>query len=181
VHYDLLTRFDRNELYLVKDKEGFTRDIGRLVAMMTWARATTLETVRNLSIEQLDFLMDDKSNSIGALLLHIAAIETAYQTDTFENRLFNEAETGQWGAALELGDKARQEIRGYSLQDYITILKDVRQKTLNGLQERHDDWLYIVSDWWGHKPANHYFKWVHVMEDEISHRGQMRIIKKYFA
>nr|WP_089744219.1 DinB family protein [Gracilibacillus ureilyticus] len=167
-----------NVLYLIKDIDGFTRDISHLVSMMTWARATTLETVNGLSMEQLDFLVDKNSNSIGALLSHVAAVETLYQVVTFENRYFNEEEMKLWGTGLELGGKARKEIIGYSIDHYLTILKDVRQTTLNGLNERNDEWLYEETNWWRDKPANNYFKWFHVYEDEINHRGQMRVIKK---
>lgn len=39
-----------------------------------------------MSIEQLDFLLDDKANSIGSMLLHLAATERFYQVHTFEGK-----------------------------------------------------------------------------------------------
>jgi hypothetical protein len=44
--------------------------------MMTWMRASVLRSVRGLSQKDLDYLLDAKANSIGALLLHLAATET---------------------------------------------------------------------------------------------------------
>jgi len=179
MNFDLTSNFDLNELYLIKEIDGYAPEIGRLVSIMKWARATTLQSVRNLSIEQLDYLHDDQSNSIGALLLHIAAIEVSYQVNTFENRGLNSSEQEQWGAALELGDRGRSEIKGRPLSAYIEILNNVRRKTLDELKKRDDNWLFEVKPFWRNKPANNYFKWVHVFEDEINHRGQIRIIKKY--
>ena len=49
--------------------------IGELVSMLEHTRAVTLGEVRNLSVEQLDLIMQSSGNSIGALLKHIAAIE----------------------------------------------------------------------------------------------------------
>ncbi len=42
-------------MYLISDIEGFTPQIGRLVSMMNYARLTTLNTVKGLTTEQLDY------------------------------------------------------------------------------------------------------------------------------
>ena len=34
------------------------------------------------------------------------------------------------------------------------------------------------TPFWGGQPANNYFKWFHVFEDEINHRGQIRWLCK---
>ena len=57
---------------------------------------------------QLDFLLDAVSNTIGALLLHFAAVEYAYQVTTFEKRDLNEEELSEWGPALEIGCKRKK-------------------------------------------------------------------------
>jgi uncharacterized damage-inducible protein DinB len=59
--------------------QGYTPTIGRLVGMLMYARNTTIAAVQGLTVAQLDHLHDDQSNSIGALLAHIIAIEHAYQ------------------------------------------------------------------------------------------------------
>ena len=43
--------------------------------MLTYARSTTLAAVEGLTLAELDNLHDPESNSIGALLAHIAAVE----------------------------------------------------------------------------------------------------------
>src|SRR5574340_1462038 len=71
---------------------GFTPTIGRLVAMLTHARQGLLSAVRDLSIAQLDHLHDARSNSIGALLAHAAAVEGWHQILTFEDRIAPEGD-----------------------------------------------------------------------------------------
>ena len=164
--------------YVIGDVEGFTPEIGRLVVMMSYVRQTTIYTVRGLSIAQLDHLHDAESNSIGALLAHVSAIETAYQASTFESRGLNPAEQKTWGAALDLGEAARQSIRGRKLEVYLDTLAAVRVKTLAGFAARKDAWLYEETPFWSGKPANNWFKWFHVFEDELNHRGQMRWLAK---
>ncbi|QYR21295.1 DinB family protein [Paenibacillus sp. sptzw28] len=169
---------DNERLYLITDVDGFTPQIGRLVSMMNYARMTTLNTVKGLTTQQLDYLHDDQSNSIGSLLMHLAAVELGYQLETFERRKPNAEELQKWQPAFELGDLGRKEIKGYSLDFYINELDAMRQSTLNEFRKRSDEWLYVESPFWGGKQANHYFMWFHVYEDEINHRGQMRWLRK---
>jgi Protein of unknown function (DUF664) len=91
--------------YRILPLPGYAPTIGRLVAMLSYARQTTLEAVEGLTREQLDHLQDDRSNSIGALLAHVAAVERGYQLVTFEEREPSAAENDAWSAALKLGNK----------------------------------------------------------------------------
>lgn len=45
------------------------------------------------------------------------------------------------------------------------------------LAEGEDEWLNVQTQWGGQE-ANNYFKWFHVCEDELSHRGQIRWLRK---
>jgi uncharacterized damage-inducible protein DinB len=164
--------------YLIQDLPGFTPQISRLLVMMNYARLTTLQAVEGLTTRHLDYLHDPRSNTIGALLGHIAAVEVAYQVHTFERRDLSESERKQWNTFLELGEKARQEIRGHPLEYYLQRLNEVRQKTLSEFGKRTDEWLYEQAPFWGNQPANNYFKWFHVLEDEINHRGQIRWLRR---
>ena len=77
-----------------------------------------------------------------------------------------------------LGARARRDIRGRPLAAYLDDLEEVRAQTLRELARRDDAWLEVTVPFWGGLPANNYFMWFHVLEDEINHRGQMRIIRK---
>ena len=161
--------------YHILPLPGYTPTIGRLVAMLSYARQTTLEAVAGLSREQLDHLHDARSNSIGALLAHVAAVERGYQLVTFEDRTPTAAENDAWSAALELGDKARRDIRGHELEFYVDELRRTRDATLAALAARDDAWLEASPRI---APAmNAHFAWFHVAEDEINHRGQIRWLR----
>jgi uncharacterized damage-inducible protein DinB len=164
--------------FLIQRVPGFAPRIGELVVMMNYARFTTMQAVQGLTTGDLDYLHDTESNTIGALLGHIAAVEVAYQAGTFEGRGLTPKEKQQWGTFLDLGERARREIRGHQLEHYLRLLHDVRQKTLMELANRDDEWLYEQTPFWVSQPANNYFKWFHVFEDEINHRGQIRWLRK---
>lgn len=164
--------------FVIGDLEGFTPGIARLVGMMTYVRQTTIDAVRGLSIAQLDHIYEEGSNSIGALLAHIAAVETAYQLSTFESRDFTDEELNVWGPALDLGEAARLTIKGRPLQVYLDTLAAARVKTLAEMAKRNDAWLEEESPFWRDQPANNHFKWFHVFEDELNHRGQIRWLVK---
>jgi uncharacterized damage-inducible protein DinB len=168
----------RTNLYLVAPIAGYTPQIGRLVSMMNYARRTTLDEVEGLSVENLDYLHDPQSNSIGALLLHIAAVEAWYQAATFGSRAADTSEAGQLEVALSLGARARRNIKGNGVNYYLRLLETVRSKTLEEFAGRDDRWLDEEAPFWGGQPANNYFKWFHVFEDEINHRGQIRWLRK---
>lgn len=167
-----------NEGYLITDIDGFTPQIGRLVSMMNYARSVTIESVQNLTTPQLDFLLDDKANSIGALLLHIASTDLFYRIFSFENRELTEEEDKLWAPASYLGAPAREHIKGNSVEYYLDVLNSERIKVLELFKSVNDDWLYEEKPLWYNKPANNYFMWFHVFEDEINHRGQINLIRK---
>lgn len=161
------------DLYLIGDLPGFTPQIARLVSMMNYTRSTTLQAVAGLGVDELDYLHDPQSNSIGALLFHIAAAEAGYQAATFESRNLNAEERRQWGAAIDLGEAAREEIRGFKLDHYVSRLVQVRAKTLAELGLRDDRWLEEQTSFGSGQRVNNYFKWFHVIGHEINHRGQI--------
>jgi uncharacterized damage-inducible protein DinB len=143
--------------------------------MLTYARSTTLAAVEGLSIAELDHLHDDASNSIGALLAHIAAVERGYQIVTFEERRPSALEQASWEPALTLGAEGRRLLRGKPLEHYVHELGEVRRLTLESLAAHDDAWLERTLT---ATPAmNAHFGWFHVAEDEISHRGQIRWLR----
>lgn len=168
-----------DNIYLVTDVPGYAPQIGRLLSMMNYARYTVTAEVKDLTAEQLDYLLDGQSNSIGALLSHMAAVEYFYQVYTFEKRKeLNEEEMKRWGPALDLGDEGRAFIKGNDARFYLRQLEEVRARTLELFGTVDDEWLAVQEPFWQEKAANRYFMWFHVLEDELSHRGQIRILKK---
>ncbi len=158
----------------INSSKEYTPQIGTLVSMLNNLSTRVERTVKNLNQRELDHLLDDKANRIGALLLHLAAAEAYYQVYTFENRGFNEEEKKKWSLALELGDEARKIIRGHDVEYYLDIYKKVRKKTLEELLKRNDEWLKEG----GRQGSNYHYNWFHVMEHQSSHLGQILLLKK---
>jgi uncharacterized damage-inducible protein DinB len=160
-------------------RDGFSPQVGTLVSMLNWMRSAILQPVQGLTMAQLDHLHDEKANSIGALLLHLAAIESLYQVNTFDGKKWGDVRTEtekEWGAAARLGDEARRSIKGHELPYYLGKLKAVREHTLAELRKRDDAWLMHV-DSSGGDPVNNYCKWFHVCEHESHHNGQVAWLK----
>lgn len=166
-------------IHIIGPKAGFSPQVGTLVSMMNWMRMVVLRSVENMTMADLDYLHDPKSNTIGAMLLHLAATEVFYQANTFEGRQnYNEAEKKEWGAAMSLGNEGRDKIKGNNLDYYLAILKETREKTLAEFKKRDDGWLMTVDpQFFAKQPTNNYCKWFHVCEHESNHNGQIKWIK----
>lgn len=50
--------------------------------------------------------------------------------------------------------------------------------TLKALAQLDDTWLNEIHPFGNAKHANNHRKWFHVLEDELSHRGQILLIRK---
>lgn len=164
--------------FLITDIVGYTPQIGRLVSMLNYVRNGTIDSVKYLTSPQLDFLLDEKANSIGALLMHIASTDFYYRILSFEKRDLTPVEGKEWAPSSYLNQPARELIRGYSIDYYLEALMNERNKVQNMLRSVNDDWLNEEVPFWNDKQANNYFMWFHVIEDEINHRGQINLIRK---
>jgi uncharacterized damage-inducible protein DinB len=154
---------------------GYSPVIGRLVCMLTYVRERTLAAVEGLTAAALDHRHDAESNSIGALLAHVAASERVFQILTFENREPTAAEHVEWHAVLNGATSGRGECRDRAAPDYVEQLSALRQVTLAALGERDDAWLERALP--SAPELNAHWSWFHVAEDEISHCGQIRWLK----
>jgi len=169
-----------NDMNILGPKEGYSPQVGTLVSMMNWMRMVMLSAVKGMSREELDFLLDDKANTIGAMLYHLAATDTFYHLHTFEGvkwGAWDESYKKKWSTAMGLGDPARKEIKGNNLDFYLDLLHESREKTLAQFRKRDDKWLMTVDKEWPWGPTNNYCKWFHVCEHESNHNGQIKFLK----
>lgn len=169
-----------SEINVIGPKKGYSPQIGTLVSMMTWMRSVMLRSVKAMTQKDLDFLLDDKANTIGALLMHLAATDRIYQINTFEGNSLKELPASykeNWELAMELGEPARKAIKGHDLDYYLNLLSETREQTLAEFRKRDDNWLMAVDKEWGWGPTNNYCKWFHVCEHESNHNGQIKFLK----
>ena len=174
---------EMNSIYLIKEKNGMKKDYSLLLSMMDYARLTSIQEVENLPVEVLDYRCHDEANSIGMLLAHFDAVEKIYQALTFEQLTDDEIEAyaTELEPALSLGSKAAEKIKGNSVEYYLENLQRTRKATIEQFKKLDEAWLYEETDWWYGEKGNNFFKWFHVFEDEINHRGQIRMIKKLYV
>ena len=170
-----------DDLYLLGPREGYSPHVGALLSSMNMMRAWVVHQVKGLTTEQLDFQVDDQSNSIGAMLWHLAATEKYYQLNTFDNMSWgswSDEIKKEWDIPMGLGEKGREVIKGYALEFYLDKLESVRAVTKEEFAKRDDDWLMESEPFFQSLPTNNYAKWFHVCEHESNHNGQIKFIKK---
>lgn len=164
-------------------RAGYSPAVGTFVSQLTWMREQNgvLNHTKGLTQSDLDYLFDKNANSVGALMLHLAATEVYYGMNTFGGMKWDSWSDDvkkKWDAAMNLGDAGRAQIKGHDRQYYVDILHDVRQKTLAEFAKRDDKWLLNKLDDpdWG--PCNNLAKWFHVCEHESHHCGQIALLRK---
>ena len=156
----------------IEPRKGYSPQIGAMVEMLEDLKDRVTRRVQNSDQAQTDFLIDDKANRVGAMIMHLAATEAIYQKLSFENRPFNKEEGQKWNTALNLGDKAREELKGKPIQHYLDLWTEVRNKTLATLKTKDDEWFAGNMN----NSMNHHWAWFHVMEHQANHMGQIAMV-----
>jgi Protein of unknown function (DUF664) len=174
---------DPEGLDIIGPKPGYSPQVGTLVSMLTWMREANgiITATKGLTEADLDHLFDANANSIGALMLHLAATETYYQMNTFDGMKWDSWSKSikeKWDPAMDLGDAGRKTIKGHDRDYYLNILREVRAKSLAEFKKRDDAWLMSVDKDWPWGPTNTYCKWFHVCEHEAHHTGQIAMLRK---
>lgn len=167
------------QAWIVGPQPGFPPEIGTLVSMLAFTREQVLYNVKGMSQQDLDYLLDAKANTIGALLLHLAATDHYYGLNTFGGMKWDswpDDEKKKWDIPMNLGEAARKAIKGHSLDFYLTALHESREKNLAEFRKHDDKWLTMVANE-GDFKANNYAKWFHVAEHESNHDGQIKFLK----
>ena len=163
--------------WVVGPQAGYSPEIGTLVSMLHFTRMQVEHNVKGLSTADLDFLLDAKANTIGALLLHLAATETYYGMNSFGGikwESWSDEVKKKWDIPMNLDEPARKAIKGNSLDYYLNALNESREKNLAEFRKRDDKWLTVVDSDMG---MNNYAKWFHVAEHESNHDGQIKFLK----
>jgi uncharacterized damage-inducible protein DinB len=162
---------------------GYTPQIGTFVSQLTWMREANgvLSATKGLKQADLDYLFDKNANTIGALMLHLAATETYYQMNTFDGMKWDSWSDDlkkKWDPAMNLGDAGRATIKGHDRDYYVNILHEVREKTLAQFRKKDDAWLLAADNSFPWGPTNNLCKWFHVCEHEAHHTGQIAMLSK---
>lgn len=164
-------------------RSGYTPQIGTFVSQLTWMREANgvLSATKGLTQADLDYLFDKNANTIGALMLHLAATETYYQMNTFDGMAWDSWSADikkKWDPAMNLGDAGRAAIKGHDRDYYVNILHEVREKSLAEFRKKDDAWFLAADKTFPWGPTNNLCKWFHVCEHEAHHTGQIALLRK---
>ncbi len=168
---------DENDDWVIGPRAGYSPQVGILVSQLHFTRMQVEHNVKGMTQADLDFLLDAKANTIGAMLNHLAATDHYYALNTFGGLKWDswpDEEKKKWDIPMNLGEPARKAIKGNSLDYYLNLLHENREHTLAELKKRDDKWLMEVDKEFG---ANNYGKWFHVAEHESNHDGQIKFLK----
>ncbi|MFO7545645.1 MAG: DinB family protein [Trueperaceae bacterium] len=163
-------------LFVIGPREGFTANVGTIVAQLQVARHYLMRATRELGPEDLDAKPGTAPNTIGAILRHLNAAERMFQVMTFEDRAFDEAERARWWPDFTF--ERPDEPRGLAIDAYHEALAATRAKTLAAMRERDDGWLDEPKTFFG-RPANVHYYWTHFLMDEARHTGQVILARKH--
>ena len=159
--------------YTIIPEPGYSPQIGVMVDMLEELKDRITEQVRDLNQEQTDYLIDPQANSIGAMILHLAATESYYQVETLEGRQWTGGDAGLLQLASGLGPESREQLKGNTIKNYLNQWDEVRKKTLEGLKARDDNWFAADAD----EGINDHYVWYHVLEHSANHMGQIALVK----
>jgi uncharacterized damage-inducible protein DinB len=170
-------------IFVIGPKSGYSPQIGTLVSQLTYIQHAVFSSDKGLTQADLDYLFDPNANTIGALLMHLAATETYYSMNTFENKKWDswpDTTKKKWDPAMNLGDAGRTSIKGRSLDYYTDLLNQTREHSLAEFKKRDDNWLLHgeTEQFDGTGKVNIYWKWFHVCEHESHHTGQIAFLAK---
>ncbi|MBI3872783.1 MAG: DinB family protein, partial [candidate division Zixibacteria bacterium] len=159
---------------------GYPPRIGRYLAQLEDVRRLTKRHVEGLSPEQLSWHPNPKVESIGTLLLHIAAVECSWIGEDIMRRPMGE----EWHIAFPMRAEIPQ-ITGKPLGHFFDVMDRVRAQTKADLATLADadlDRLLVPLDPGDSSGPERQFsiEWIlyHVIEHEAHHKGQIAVMKR---
>ncbi|MFX1566066.1 MAG: DinB family protein [Promethearchaeota archaeon] len=162
---------------LEKDKELSPR-VALWFSMMQEVRQRLLKKLEPLGDEEIDYTPDDqKIETIGTLLLHIAGVEWSWIFGDIDGK---EVEYEKWKHAFALApDMNIPQLRGQRKDFYLKRLSEVRKEVYQRLKQFQDDDLDKLVTSEGKK---HSIEWIlfHLVEHEAIHVGQVSVLSRLY-
>jgi uncharacterized damage-inducible protein DinB len=166
-------------VHTIQPAEGFPRRIGLYLAQLDDVRQRTKASVEGLNARQLCWYPQSDVESIGTLLLHIAAVECSWIQEDIARKPMGE----EWKIAFPIRFGLPQ-VTDRSLEYFIEKLDAVRNQTRGVLAELTDDDLartiVPLDDENAPNPQEYTIEWIlyHVLEHEAHHKGQIAVMKR---
>ena len=162
---------------LAKDSK-LTPRVALLYSQLVEVRKNLLKMIKDIDDSVLDYTPDEREiETIGTLLLHIAAVEWSWIIGDLEKR---ELSFEKWKQAFPLrkGIDLAQQV-GKGIEYYLEKLKEVRLEVyekLKGFTDKDLDTVVKVEK------RKFTIEWIlyHVIEHEAEHLGQISLLKRLF-
>lgn len=162
---------------LVKDR-GLSPRVALWFSMMQDVRKWLLQMMESLSDEEIDYTPDEqKIETIGTLLLHIAGVEWGWIFGDIDGK---EVEFEKWKHAFALSpDVDVPQLKGQGKEFYLNRLSEVREEVRERLKRLQDDDLDRLVTSEGKKYSIEWILW-HLVEHEAVHVGQISVLSRMF-
>jgi len=168
---------EEKELKLIKDPKLSTK-IASYYSQMREVRNRLINIINDLPDFVLDYTPDEKIvESIGTLLLHIAAVEWSWIFADIDKKNFQFEE---WKYAFPLRqDVNLPQLKGEKKEFYLNKLEKVRLEVYQRLMDFNDEDLDVIVISEGEKYS---IEWIlfHIIEHETMHIGQILLLKRLF-
>ena len=125
---------------------GYSPQIGTFVSQLTWMREANgvLGATERIDPGGSRLSLRQERQHHRRLMLHLAATETYYQMNTFDGMKWDSWSDDikkKWDPPMNLGDAGRATIKGHDREYYVSILHEVREKTLAEFRKKDDAWF----------------------------------------
>ena len=158
--------------------ENLNPRINTLYAMMNDTRKMLQRVVKDLTVAEIDYTPDDRTvETIGTLLYHIAGVEWGWIFMDIGGRELDEE---KWKFGFPLRKQVNiEQISGKPITYYLNLLEEVRKPVFEYLTQISDDILEQKIDVDGEL---HTVEWIfyHIFEHELTHIGQIRLLKRLY-
>jgi uncharacterized damage-inducible protein DinB len=162
---------------LVKDRDLSPR-VALWFSMMREVRKRLLRKLESLSDEEIDYTPDEqKIETIGTLLLHIAGVEWGWIFGDIDGK---EVEFEKWKHAFALSpDVDVPQLKGQGKEFYLNRLSEVREEVHQRLKRLKDDDLDRLVTSEGKKYSIEGILF-HLLEHEAIHVGQISVLSRMY-
>ncbi|MFX0078756.1 MAG: DinB family protein [Candidatus Hermodarchaeota archaeon] len=147
-------------------------------SMMREVRKKLLKKLESLCDKEIDYTPDEqKIETIGTLLLHIAGVEWSWIFGDIDGK---EVEFEKWKHAFALSpDVDIPQLKGQGKEFYLNRLSEVREEVHQRLKRLQDDDLDKLVTSEGKKYS---IEWIlfHLIEHEAIHVGQISVLFRMF-
>jgi len=168
---------------MIKRKTFINADtsIEYLLAILEDARVTTIQSVENISTDELHWQFSEGWNTIGVLLAHSIGLSHYFRVYFIGGNKFTPEEKEAYKPGIEMGKYIPELITNQPISFYINALQDAHQQLATAIKTLNKEEIFKKRAGFDEETGCN-LAWVlyHAAEDEIHHRGQILLLRKLY-